>query len=135
MKAFYKALLYGAGVWAAAFITAMLIFPIHETERPLFESIMPVVLTASTVFFTAVYFSKLEINFLKEGIYLGIIWLIINIGIDMLMFSWGPMKMSFIDYIKDIGLTYILIPVITIGMGFSEERILNKFLKGVPPAH
>jgi hypothetical protein len=135
MKAFYKALLYGTGVWAVTFIAALLIFPIHETERPLFESIMPVVLAASTVFFSIIYFSKLEINFLKEGIYLGLLWLIISIGIDMLMFSWGPMKMSFIDYIKDIGLTYILIPVVTIGIGFSEERNLKKLLKGVPPAH
>lgn len=135
MKAFYKALLYGACVWAVTFLAAMLLFPIHETERPLFESIMPVVLAASAVFFSNMYFSKLELNFLKEGIYLGLLWIIINTGIDLIMFSWGPMKMSLIDYIKDIGLTYILIPVITIGVGFSEERNLKKLLKGVPPAH
>lgn len=33
------------------------------------------------------------------------------------MFMQGPMKMSVLDYIKDIGLTYLIIPAITIGMG------------------
>jgi hypothetical protein len=102
MKAFYKALLYGVGVWAVTFIAAMLIFPIHETERPLFESIIPVVLTSSAVFFSILYFRKVEVNFFKEGIYLGILWLAVNIIIDMFLFSWGPMKMTLMDYLKDI---------------------------------
>jgi len=135
MKSFTKALLFGVCVWGVTFVAAMLIFPLHEPERPLFESIMPVVLTFSTVFFSYFYFKHVDINYLKEGVYLGIIWFLINIIIDQLMFSWGPMKMFFIDYLKDIGITYLLIPVVTIGIGLAEENIFKKIFKAEPKAH
>jgi hypothetical protein len=135
MKSFSKALLFGVCVWAVTFIAAMIIFPLREFERPLFESIMPVVLGFSTVFFSYLYFKHVDIDYLKEGIYLGVIWVIINILIDQILFSWGPMQMTFLDYLKDIGVTYLLIPVVTIGMGITEERTFKKIIKGVPGAH
>jgi hypothetical protein len=44
------------------------------------------------------------------------------------MFSWGPMKMTIIDYLKDIGITYIMIPVISLFMGLAQtpNRVNNK---------
>jgi galactitol-specific phosphotransferase system IIC component len=79
---------------------------------------MPVVVVAVTVLSTTLYFKKTEAKFLREGVWLGIVFLVISLAIDLLMFSWGPMAMPLIDYIKDIGFTYLLIPVITIGMGY-----------------
>jgi len=37
------------------------------------------------------------------------------------MFTRGPMPMSFINYLKDIGFTYLLIPVITVGFGYVKN--------------
>jgi hypothetical protein len=34
------------------------------------------------------------------------------------MFMWGPMKMSFSNYLQDIGLTYLIILSIPIFTGF-----------------
>jgi hypothetical protein len=129
MKSFTKALLYGVCVWAVTFIAAMLIFPLRELERPLFESIMPVILSLFTVLFSFIYFKHVDIDFFKEGIYLGITWFLVNFIIDQFMFSWGPMQMSFSDYVKDIGVTYLLIPIITIGIGLAEESIFKKIFK------
>jgi hypothetical protein len=134
MKSFTRAFLYGLAVWAIPFVVAIFIFPLRENERPLFESIMPVAVALGVVIFGKVYFGKLDMNFLKEGILLGFLWFIINIAIDLLLFSWGPMKMSFVDYMKDIGITYFMIPVITIGIGWIEENRFKKLIKGVPPA-
>jgi hypothetical protein len=47
---------------------------------------------------------------------LGIVFLVVSVAIDLLMFGWGPMKMAFVDYLKDIGLTYMVMPMITVGM-------------------
>ena len=58
----------------------------------------------------------------KKGISAGIIWIIISIVLDLLLFIWGPMKMTFLAYISDIGLTYFTIPIITRGMGTLIER-------------
>jgi hypothetical protein len=34
----------------------------------------------------------------------------------------GPMKMSFADYMADIGLTYLIIPAVTFGLGYSLQK-------------
>ena len=117
MRSFGKAILYGIAVWAIPFIAAMFIFPLRESERPLFESIIPVAVALGAVIFSAVYLRNSDVNYVKEGIFIGVIWLGVSLIIDLSMFMWGPMKMSFIDYMKDIGLTYLMIPIITIGMG------------------
>ncbi|MDP2917579.1 MAG: hypothetical protein Q8O16_06600 [Dehalococcoidia bacterium] len=118
MKSFKLALLYGFLVWLIPFIVAVLIDPLRATERPFFESIMPVVITVCVVIFSILYFKKVEHNFLREGIQTGIIYFAMGIGIDLLAFSWGPMAMSLSDYMKDIGFTYLMIPAITIGFGY-----------------
>lgn len=125
MKSIRKALLFGLAVWVIPFVVAILIFPLRANERPLFESIMPVVVTVSVVLFANFYFKQVEVDFIREGILLGVIWLLISIAIDMLMFSSGPMKMSFIDYMKDIGLTYLIMPTITIGFAYQIQRRLT----------
>jgi hypothetical protein len=94
---------------------------------------MPVTLTISAVIFAVLYFNHVELNFFREGIKLGVLWFFLCVAIDLLMFMWGPMEMTFIDYMKDIGLTYLLIPAVTIGMGYMEDKRLNKLLKSVTP--
>ena len=104
------------------FVVAMLIFPLRASERPLFESIMPVALTVSVVLLACLYFKGFEGKHLKEGTMLGLLWLALSIAIDLVMFMQGPMSMPFIDYMKDIGLTYLVIPAITIGFGYALEN-------------
>lgn len=122
MKSVKLALLYGFLVWAVPFAMAFLAFPLRESNRPLFESIMPVVVVISVTYFTVCYLKKVSENYLSEGVKLGIIWIAISIIIDLLMFSKGPMKMSFSYYLADIGLTYLIIPTITIGAGYLLEK-------------
>lgn len=111
------AILYGVGIWAFTFVVAMLIFPIRAGERALFESIMPVALSLAVVIATVRYFRRNQAS-VRSAFCAGLIWLGVNLAIDALMFSWGPMKMSVLDYVKDIGVTYLMIPVIATGYGF-----------------
>ncbi len=127
MKSFKKAVLYGFFIWLIAFATAFLIFPIHETNRIFFESIMPVVLSMATSFFTFKYLSKVENNYVKESLYFGIIATAINWLIDaMLMLSPSPMQMTLSDYFQDIGFTYFMILPITLGFGFIANHLSQK---------
>jgi hypothetical protein len=122
MKSVKWALLFGFFVWLIPFIVSIAIFPFRTSDRPLFESIMPVVVTLCAVVFSVLYFKKVQNRFIREGIMIGILWLAISIVIDLALFMQGPMKMDFIDYIKDIGLTYLIIPAITIGDGYLLRR-------------
>ena len=123
MKKYLKVGLFGFLTWLIAFVVAVLIFPLRTSQRPLFESIMPIVITLAVVFFAILYFKNLKTGFLQEGLLLGVAWLLINVIIDLPLFLLeSPMKMSFAEYMMDIGVTYLIIPVITIGFGFLLQQ-------------
>jgi hypothetical protein len=80
---------------------------------------MPVTITIIAVLLTITYFKNVETNFLKEGSFTGLIWFLICISIDILLFiPPSPMQMNITNYMMDIGFTYLIIPTITMGMGF-----------------
>lgn len=122
MKSWKKVLLFGFLVWLIPFGVSVLIFPLKTSLPALFESIMPVVITLCVTLFAILYLRKLESNILREGIWLGLMWLAVSIILDLFLFMWGPMKMSFVDYMMDIGLTYLIIPTVTIGFGYLLQR-------------
>ena len=122
MKSLKKAFIFALLVWVVPFVVAMFVFPLRESDRAFFESIMPVAVVLATVFFSTLYFKKVDTYFLKEGILLGFIFLLVSLAIDLVLFSQGSMAMPLGDYIKDIGFTYLMIPVITIGFGFILSR-------------
>ncbi len=123
MKSYKSSILYGFLIWLIPFIVAFLIFPIRTSNRVLFESIMPVVVTICVVLFSILYFSKVTANFFREGILLALFWFGISLVIDLLMFMpESPMKMSFTNYMVDVGLTYLIIPTICIGFGYLLEK-------------
>jgi hypothetical protein len=123
MASWGKAIGYGLLVWLGPFVVAFAIFPIHQSSRPLFESIMAVAVCSTAVAFGILYLKDISKNIVNEGIKIGILWLIISVLVDApLMLVGGPMKMSITGYIADIGLTYLCIPVITWGLSYSFAR-------------
>ena len=119
MNKYLKIFLFGFLIWLIPFVVSIIIFPIHQSNRPLFESIMPVTVTLCVVVFAILYFKTVNAGFVREGVVIGVAWLIINLAIDLPLFLLeSPMKMSLPDYIADIGLTYLIMPTITVGMGW-----------------
>lgn len=116
-------IIFGFLVWLIPFLASLIIFPIRTSMRPLFESIMPLVITVIVIILVYQYLKQVDINLIKEGITIGFVWFVISIAIDLFLFlPPSPMQMSFADYMMDIGLTYVLIPVITTGMGFMAHN-------------
>ena len=122
MASLWRAILYGVLVWLAAFAVAFTIFPLRESWRALFESIMPVVVVMATSFFAALYFRRVTKDFLREGALLGGLWLAINVIIDLPLMLSPPIDMGLVDYLADVALTYLVIPAVTIGIAFGAER-------------
>ena len=56
---------------------------------------------------------------------MGAIWLIMNWLLDWPLFSIGPMRMSMVNYIADIGLTYLMLPIITVGIAYQAAQAKN----------
>ncbi len=117
MKLFLKPLLFGLLVWLVPFVVAFAIFPLRESHRALFESIMPVVVTAITVLLAVLYFRRVRANSVRVGLGLGVLWYAISVGIDLPLMLSPPIEMSVGEYFADVGLTYLIIPLATIGVG------------------
>lgn len=118
-----RAAVFGILIWLIPFVTAFVIFPLRESARPLFESIMPVVVTIATVAFAVLYFRRVRMSHVREGILLGALWYAICVVIDLPLMLTGPIGMSLGEYMADIGLTYLIIPAVTIGLGLARAQL------------
>ncbi len=123
MTSMGKALLFGFLVWLVTFAVAFAISPIHESSRPLFESIMPVATAIIVVPLGVVYFRRIRRRFMREGLRLGLLWVLMCVAIDapLRLLGW-PMYMTVPEYLADIGVAYLMIPVITVGIGAARAH-------------
>ena len=111
--------------WLVPFVVSVCIFPIKRSHPPLFDSLMGVALTGSTVALGCVYLRRRAGDPVTQGATIGITWMAANWLLDGLMFSAGPMKMSLGRYVADIGTAYLLIPIVTTGLGVAVKAGLT----------
>jgi EamA domain-containing membrane protein RarD len=121
MQLIKRAFIYGFLLWIIPFIASVLIFPLKKTDPAFFQSLMTVIAALFVIILTIHYFRKTQGN-LKEGIFLGLIFLFMSLFFDFFFFIWGPIKMPVASYIKEIGVGYLIYPIITIGFGFLLGR-------------
>jgi hypothetical protein len=118
MTSISRALVFGLFLWLIPFAVAFVIFPLRESSRPLFESIMPITIAVVTAALGVAYFKRVSGAFVKEGVMLGLLWMTVSMAIDApLMLFGGPMQMTVGQYLADIGLTYLIMPAVTVGIG------------------
>ena len=117
-----KIVLFGFLVWLIPFAASFFIYPLKTPMYSLFESVMSVLIAIAAIIFSYLYFKDIKTNFVMEGIITGIVWFIIAIVIDLLMFMpASPMHMNFNDYMMTVGVKYLIIPVVTIGTGYVAQ--------------
>ena len=120
MRSFKWAAISGFLAWLVPFAVAVVIAPIRASDRLFFESIMPVVLSGTAVVLSLG--GKTGPRSTREGLILGGIWLVMSIGLDLPMLMTGPMQMSFGAYMKDIGFTYLIYPVVAVAIGRAFQK-------------
>jgi hypothetical protein len=85
----------------------------------LFKSIMVVVFGGLGTWFLVIAFRRLAPTW-RSGLELGLYWLAINLVLDLA--ALVPLThMSVVSYLEDIGLRYLLIPIIAAAMGAVAE--------------
>ena len=117
-----RAILLGMANWAVVFAAAIALSGIKESWRLLFESLMPVVLAASTTALALVYFRARPLATVREGLLVGILWAAISLAIDLPLMLPPPMSMSLAEYLGDVGVAYLAIPIITSGLAAARLR-------------
>lgn len=113
--------IFGLIVWLIPFIVSFAFvdrngnFLIAET---FFKSITIVTGGIVGVLLAIQYFKGVETDFVREGVILGTIWLVINLAIDLSLVYSGFFPMTVTQYFTDIGMRYLGMPIYTIGMGY-----------------
>jgi hypothetical protein len=119
MKKYFKIALYGFLAWLVPFVSAFFFYTREGTltiDRYFFKSIMIAVGSISAAFLLISYFKKINADYLKEGILVGVVWLGISILLDLLVLI--PMSgMSLSNYFTQIGLGYLAIPAMSVAVG------------------
>ncbi len=114
---------YGLATWIVALAISMLMFPLKRAGDPLFETVMTLVLAALAVVATGLHFRRLDAGFVREGVLLGCALLLVNVVLDLPLFLAGPMARPLMSYLEDIGFTYLLYPIVTVGTGMLAAHV------------
>ena len=121
MNKHIRNILYGFLVWLIPFVASFFFYSKEgglTIDIFLFKSIMIVVGSISAAILLVSYFKKIGTAYLKEGITVGLTWFGINILLDLLVLI--PMSgMSVADYFTQIGIRYLVMPVMSIMVGAS----------------
>ncbi len=123
MKKALKIGYFGFLTWLVPFVISLLFFtkegqPIMDIF--LIKSIMIVLFSAFGAFLLIIYFRKIDLNFLREGAFIGLSWFVINCILDILVLL--PFTgMSITTWFAQIGMRYLMIPVMSISMGYIVE--------------
>ncbi len=125
MKQYLKLALFGLLAWLIPFIISIFFYDktghLVMGDIFLFKSIMIVTGATTGAVLLILYFSKIHERYLYHGILTGATWLTINWALDLLILL--PMaKLGLYDYFAQIGLRYLVLPVMCIMTGYLLER-------------
>ena len=119
----WKVWLFGVLSWLIPFLAAFAFFDAGGAltiPQPLFKSLMVVIGGAVGVGLLVLAFRQIKPSPMS-GLLVGFLWLALNLVLDFAILV--PMSGSNVpDYLADIGLRYLLLPIIAIAMGAVAQR-------------
>ncbi|MBT8399874.1 MAG: hypothetical protein KJO98_05305, partial [Rhodothermia bacterium] len=95
--------------------------------------IMPVAIVLATTAFAHLYLKKVNQDVMREAVIVGCLWFAISIFVDLPLMLTGPMQMPLMEYMADIGVTYLMIPPIVISMGIARHAGMKAAATATPP--
>ncbi|TDF34626.1 hypothetical protein EYS14_22985 [Alteromonadaceae bacterium M269] len=125
MKSTIARMNYGFWIWFLPFLIGMLLFPIMSTESALFDTLMAISLTAAASWGSYRYLRRNPSERLnvKRLLLVGLFWFVLAILFDAPIFLFSDFGgMSASEYMTDIGLSYLMIPIIVVTVGLAMNH-------------
>ncbi|PKL63331.1 MAG: hypothetical protein CVV31_00595 [Methanomicrobiales archaeon HGW-Methanomicrobiales-2] len=119
---------FGFLTWLLPFLLSI---PFYSQEgEPLYDiflikSVLLVFSAALGTFLILVFFKGVHDHFIREGALLGGVWLLINWALDAVVL----LPLSGMDagtYMAQIGLRYLTIPIIAVGIGYAAAQAVQE---------
>jgi len=122
-SAWKRVVIYGLLTWLVPFVISFFFFGRDGkvlVPIGLMKSIMVVVGAGTGACFLVLLFRNFTPN-KQQALAIGALWLLLNLGLDLLVLVPSS-KMRLRDYFSEIGLRYLLIPILCIAIGAAGER-------------
>ncbi len=124
----FKIIIFGLIVWLIPTLVTLLISYLNELY--LFDVISAIAIAVTVIVFAYLYFKDIQSHFIKEGVIIGIVWLLISLILDIILIFLGITKLSLNEYAIYVAPLYIIIPAITIGFGLYKDLMGSEDLEG-----
>ncbi len=114
-------------VWVSLVVFSVQILPTEISSSPLFVSMQMVALAALVLGSTILYLRKVGEGSFKEGLLVGVDWVIVMIAIDLAHSVVMPAMVPDIGaHFATVVPSYVILPIITtLTMGYLERRSLK----------
>jgi lysylphosphatidylglycerol synthetase-like protein (DUF2156 family) len=112
--------IYGFLTWI---VTITLILMSHNSNPYIFNIILDIIITVLSLILGINYLKSFKEDFLKEALVFGILIFIINVVLDQFYYNAVGLPMNFIEYMLNVGLIYLVYPIIIGFMGFVFDNI------------
>ena len=112
--------IYGFLTWI---VTITLILMSHNSNPYIFNIILDSIITVLSLILGSNYLKSFKEDFLKEALVFGILIFIINVVLDQFYYNAVGLPMNFIEYMLNVGLIYLVYPIIIGFMGFVFDNI------------
>ncbi|HEX3014475.1 MAG TPA: hypothetical protein VHO92_09430 [Methanobacterium sp.] len=119
-----KIINYGLLVWLIPSLITVILGSFSAAMN-IFEIVSAVAIAVTVMAFSYLYFKGIIEDFIKEGILIGIIWLVISIVLDIILVMLGVSELSLNIYMMYVAPLYLIIPAITIGLGLYMNQKNN----------
>lgn len=124
MRSPKHALLYGLGVWVGLVVISLVLLPFEEGgSAALYESVKATALVAVVLGFVVRYSTANSPTTATEGVIVGVLWAVITIGLDLVLYAAGAFTIGLGEYFTDVASSYLVIPVVTtVTLGFLRRK-------------
>ncbi|OPY19631.1 MAG: hypothetical protein A4E26_02246 [Methanobacterium sp. PtaU1.Bin097] len=115
---------FGFIVWLIP--TIVTYFASDAGSVQLYDFTASVAIGGSAVVLSYIYFKDITSHFVREGVILAIVWVLITIVLDVVLIYLGISKTSLLEYAVTVVPLYVIIPAITIGFGlYLDQMVAN----------
>jgi hypothetical protein len=112
----------GALLWGVVFAVASALYPWSVVNRHLFDSVMAVVLAATTTCVATAYLRVLHGHILGRAVAAAALWPVTCVVLDLVALMTAPPRLSIGEYLESVGLSYVMIPPIVLGLAYQRLR-------------
>src|SRR5512136_1460279 len=118
-----KIILSGVIAWVIPFIVSVPLYPQGQpiSDIQVTKSVLIVVGALVGAVLALWYLRDVRQDFTREGAILGIAWFVINSALDILVLVYLLHGMDLASWTGQIGIRYLLMPIMTTAMGAAME--------------